>query len=771
MFEHAKSNPFVFLLLCSLICCLACDSPSATTPARSSLLSNEDLQDPSKIISAFEKTLQGLPSLRCKLQAVIHIEAKGMDNRMVSDYSVQIEQPRRWAIVKESGMMGGTSVSDGHQVTNYIPMMQQYSVEDLPEDWLESMPAIGPAQSMGMMGPAAFASFFLGHGLADWMLDGVNKSEHLGRESLDDVECEHYRYTQEDGSAWELWVEVGEHVLFRRFEMKPDVSQAGGPMQGMSMTVQVSFDDWDLKAKFTEDDFVFEPPSGAKKVQELFAGSAAEPEPHALIGEEAPSFEVQKLDGDPFKLEDHLGQKVIVLDFWATWCGPCTAALPGLAKVAKNFEGKEVLVYAVNQREEAEVIQEFLSKEELELAVLLDSQGSVGDLYAVEGIPMTAVIGKDKRVHVVHVGFSRGMEKKLTQEIKKLLAGEDIATSTISKAEEQEQNQASEIDEKGTVELWTLKGRYAAVAVDSKTKEIYALLGNGKISQISAEGKQMKQIDLEESGTLLRLANLAGSDEVEFVTMDAWGKGVYACDHEGALLWSYPRGDGVDDVACKDLNGDGLDEVIIGYNGGTGLHVLDNRGKLLWKTTSIGNVWHVDAGNFLADGGVQVVSTSAQGKLHVFTDSGEAAAAHKVAVYANMVRLITLGNQPSALALIGGSSDGGESLLLVDAKGRQRWELELPILDTAHIDTMVTNSRSAEAAVAMRGGLVHVIDAKAGQISATVGRQGTSPSVALLAVENQPTMLLVATGTKLNAFAVTPSMSEESKASRQADSQ
>jgi len=455
------SKQALYLMLFSIVCCLACGSPSATFPAGSpagtSPFSTEDLQDPLKVVQALEKTLQELPSFRCKLQAVIHIKANGMDNRMASDYSIQIEQPRRWAIIKQSGVLGGTSLSNGQEVTSYIPMIQQYSVEALPEDWPENVPASGAIEAMGLMGPAALASFFMGHGLADWMLDGVNESEYLGREPMDGIDCEHYRYTQEDDSQWELWVEVGERVLFRRLEMTPDVSQAESPRQGMSMSVQMNFSDWETTAKSTEADFVFSPPADAKQVEDLLDGlggpGAHDQPPHALVGEEAPAFEIQNLAGDTFRLEDYLGDQVIVLDFWATWCGPCTAALPGIAKVAKQFEGKEVLVYAVNQGEEADVVRNFLSKDHLELAVLLDTQGSIGELYAVEGIPMTVVIGKDKRVQVVHVGYSPGMEKKLAQEIEQLLAGEDLASQAKNKANEQSTKETQKLNEQGTNEL------------------------------------------------------------------------------------------------------------------------------------------------------------------------------------------------------------------------------------------------------------------------------------------------------------------------------
>ena len=90
----------------------------------------------------------------------------------------------------------------------------------------------------------------------------------------------------------------------------------------------------------------------------------------------------------------------------------------------------------------------------------------------------------------------------------------------------------------------------------------------------------------------------------------------------GKPLWSYLGGGGVDDVWAADLNGDGLDEVIIGYNGGTGVHVLDHSGKLLWKNTAVANVWHVDAGNFAGDGRPAVVTTSAAGKVHLLQADG-----------------------------------------------------------------------------------------------------------------------------------------------------
>jgi len=135
------------------------------------------------------------------------------------------------------------------------------------------------------------------------------------------------------------------------------------------------------------------------------------------------------------------------------------------------------------------------------------------------------------------------------------------------------------------------------------------------------------------------LANLIGDDRPELLTYTPWGRGLTASDNRATKLWSYSKGQGIDDVWAADLNADGLDEVIIGYNGGTGLHVLDNRGTLLWEYTRIANVWHVCAGDVDGDGTVETVTTSATGQVHLFDDQGKKLKNLKTDCYANMVRL------------------------------------------------------------------------------------------------------------------------------------
>ena len=141
-----------------------------------------------------------------------------------------------------------------------------------------------------------------------------------------------------------------------------------------------------------------------------------------LIGKKAPNFESVLLDGSKFKLSEEKG-KVVVLDFWATWCGPCVKALPELIEKTSQFDEKDVVFIAVNQGESRKMISTFLKKKKLQgLTVALDKKQNIGRDYEVQGIPKTVIIDQKGIIRHVEVGFAEKTATRIRTEISNLLA-------------------------------------------------------------------------------------------------------------------------------------------------------------------------------------------------------------------------------------------------------------------------------------------------------------------------------------------------------------
>jgi peroxiredoxin len=395
-----------------------------------------------------------LPAFSCKLEAVLHMESGGQKNDAVTTMTVRLQRPDKLAMIVDKGVMGLTVVNDGKELTQYLPMMQRYVVKPAPADFNE-MTDIGAPNSLTILGmsggviPTSSDEFFKG------IMDGVTKSEYLGEEKIGEVNCHHCRFVQEEFD-WDIWVEVGNQPVPHKIvpDLTKQLPNVGNEKIKLSYVVSAS--DWNVSPKFTDADFKFTPPPGAEQGETLFE-MPVEP-PHPLLGQPAPAFTTTDVEGKPIDLKSSLGKKVVLLDFWATWCGPCIQALPEIDEVAKKYADKGLVFYAVNVGEDPATIKEFLTKTKLESTIAMSVDGTIPKLYNVEGIPQTVLIGKDGKVQVVHVGFSSQLGKTLTKQVEDLLAGKDLASEEIAKAEEarkkaerraaQAKEQDSDADEK-----------------------------------------------------------------------------------------------------------------------------------------------------------------------------------------------------------------------------------------------------------------------------------------------------------------------------------
>ena len=185
-----------------------------------------------------------------------------------------------------------------------------------------------------------------------------------------------------------------------------------------------------VKADDALDDerFTYKPDKDVEKVKEFdWEQLYAMPDPEELVGEPAPLFAGTALDEKPFSLEELRG-RVVLLDFWATWCRPCVQAIPKIQKLAEKFAEKPVAIIGVNQDAKGmdAKVKKFVADQKLTFRQFVDADGKLGRKYKVAAIPCTFLLDKKGTVQAVHVGGSPKLDEELTEQIEKLLKGADL---------------------------------------------------------------------------------------------------------------------------------------------------------------------------------------------------------------------------------------------------------------------------------------------------------------------------------------------------------
>jgi thiol-disulfide isomerase/thioredoxin len=149
-------------------------------------------------------------------------------------------------------------------------------------------------------------------------------------------------------------------------------------------------------------------------------GAGGEGLESVLVGKDAPPIDLELLDGSSFRLADRRG-KTVVLDFWASWCGPCLQTMPQVDQVAREFAERGVQLVAINLEETPERIKAALDRLKLETVVALDKDGRVAERYGATSIPQTVIIDREGKVARLFVGGSARFDEQLRQALRAVL--------------------------------------------------------------------------------------------------------------------------------------------------------------------------------------------------------------------------------------------------------------------------------------------------------------------------------------------------------------
>jgi thiol-disulfide isomerase/thioredoxin len=140
------------------------------------------------------------------------------------------------------------------------------------------------------------------------------------------------------------------------------------------------------------------------------------------VNSKAPDFAAKDIKEDTIKLSD-FKNKVVIIDFWASWCVPCKKSMPYLIELYNNNLPDSLIVIGVNVDTDREKIKAFQNSinAEIPFPVIFDKDSKLPPLYNVEGMPTTVVINKEGIIKFKEIGFNSDLKEKLDKTVKELL--------------------------------------------------------------------------------------------------------------------------------------------------------------------------------------------------------------------------------------------------------------------------------------------------------------------------------------------------------------
>jgi peroxiredoxin len=140
----------------------------------------------------------------------------------------------------------------------------------------------------------------------------------------------------------------------------------------------------------------------------------------ADTGGPAPAFTLTTLEGQPGALSQYKGQ-VVMVNFWATWCGPCQQEMPLLDQMYKKYKPAGFTLIGVNVDKEAPPVKELMARKPVSFPVLLDPANQVSKAYHVDEMPSSVIIDRKGEIRYIHRGYKPGDENEYQDRIRQLI--------------------------------------------------------------------------------------------------------------------------------------------------------------------------------------------------------------------------------------------------------------------------------------------------------------------------------------------------------------
>jgi len=359
--------------------------------------------DPKALLERVAETYRNLKSYAFDLTLLTDIRSAAGRKSVETHLELTNVRPDKLRILISGGLGEVQVYSDGAVSSIFVPALKQYTRK-----------ATSDAKAAAADGASRFAAIAM-QVLEQFeqISSGVHTAKFLPTEKLEvgdtQVECRVVAVELEEQDPDEkrlrtYWIDSQRNLVLKAVQLD---KLSGDAANSLETEITTTFRKAQSNPSIPDSTFAFKPPADAKEVEAF-----RKPRPVAIeIGSEAADFQLKDLEGREIQLKSLRGN-VVLLNFWATWCGPCRLEMPVIEKLHQQLHGKGLRVFGVND-EEIDTIREYVAEHEYSFPTLVDTDQEAMNLYRIRGIPTMVVIDREGKIAQYRMGLSREGDLRL----------------------------------------------------------------------------------------------------------------------------------------------------------------------------------------------------------------------------------------------------------------------------------------------------------------------------------------------------------------------
>jgi peroxiredoxin len=395
--------------------------PSPLTPPAARLTDAEKRFD--EIVRGFEQRLTDAGAFSARVISQWESSGSGKPAQGTNVYSIAVQAGGKLRVEagsQETGERQFLCVSDGRSITRFYQPARLYSRHEASVETLDDLSH--DAMTLQTLSGSG-VDFLVRPQFRAQLIAQIARVEDLGREQLDGQDVIRFRLSMLDQRVFDLWFTTAPEPILAK--MTNTTSIPIDDQRTFRLVTTGTFQ-WKIGGPHPEGTFQLELPGDVRRVNDLLAalqeGDVAE-----LLGQPAPNLELDQLDGGRVSLAEHLGQRVVILIFWASWSAPSTEGMSTLNEFVELCRQQDTPVFAVNLGEDAASVRETVTAMGYRGPVLLDTRAESLQTYKMGALPITILIGKDGTVQAYHTGSTPEVRARVRDDVAALIAGKKLA--------------------------------------------------------------------------------------------------------------------------------------------------------------------------------------------------------------------------------------------------------------------------------------------------------------------------------------------------------